>query len=96
LLSDREVSTTYSSITWEGEDFDRYNPQSAHDLFKFDKSMEVNATLITGFVNLNHINNVYITSPNLGSCDTIATFSNSMNKKVPVHAVYGFMIVDSL
>ena len=94
FLTDREVSTTYSSITWEGESFDRNNPQSANDIFKFVKPVELNATLNTGFVNLNHINNVYITSPNLGSFDTIATFSNNIIKKVPVNASYGFMIVD--
>jgi hypothetical protein len=56
--------------------------------------MNYNTTLTTGFVNLNHINNVYITSPNLGSFDTLATFSNNIIKKVPVTAPYGFMIVD--
>ena len=45
-------------------------------------------------MNLNHINNVYITSPNLGSFDTLATFSNNIIKKVPVTAGYGFMIVN--
>jgi len=94
FLTDKEVSTTYSSITWGGESFDRSNPQSANDIFKFVKPMDVNATLNTGFLNLNHINNVYITSPNLGSFDTIATFSNNIIKKVPVNAGYGFMIVD--
>ena len=32
-LTDEEVSTTYSSITWEGESWDRNNPQSANYIF---------------------------------------------------------------
>ena len=80
FLTDREVSTLYSRITWEGESFDRTNPQSANDIFRFVKPMEVTATLNTGFVNLNHINDVYIASPNLGSFDRIATFSNRLKK----------------
>jgi len=43
---------------------------------------------------MNTINNVYITSPNLGSFDTIAHFSNNVIRKVPVIASYGYMIVD--
>lgn len=98
FLTDREVSTTYSSITWGGESFDRSNPQSANDIFKFVKPMEVNATLNTGFVNLNHINNVYITSPNLGSFNTIfaGRGDNNIVKKVPVLVNYGYMIVDQV
>ena len=56
--------------------------------------MNYDTTLQPRFVNLNHINNVYITSPNLGSFDTTATFSNNIIKKVPVNAGYGFMVVD--
>ena len=81
FLTDREVSTLCSSITWEGARFDRNNPQSANDIFKFVKPMDVNATLNTGFINLNHIHNVYITSPNLRSFDTIATLCNNIIKK---------------
>ena len=58
--------------------------------------MSVDTTLETGFVNLDHINNVYITSPNLGAFDTLATFSNNVIKKVPVNAQYGFMVVDQV
>ena len=46
------------------------------------------------FLDLQPINNVYITSPNLGSFDTLATFSNNVIKKVPVINDYGYMIID--
>ena len=36
----------------------------------------------TDTVNIQPINNVYITSPSLGSYDTLATFSQNVIKKV--------------
>jgi len=35
-----------------------------------------------------------MTSPNLGSFDTIASFSNNVIKKVPITQPYGYMVVD--
>ena len=35
-----------------------------------------------------------MTSPNLGSFDTISSFSDNVIKKVPTLADYGYMIVD--
>ena len=72
------------------------NLRSANDIITHVKPMARNSTFTTGFVNLNHINNVYITSPNLGSFDTLATFSNNVIKKVPVNASYGYMVVDQV
>jgi len=46
---------------------------------------------------LHPINNLYLTSSNLGSYDTISAFgSNNVIKKIPITADYGFMIVDQL
>jgi len=45
-------------------------------------------------LNLQKINNVYITSPNLGAFDTLSNFSNNVLKKVPVNVSYGYMIID--
>ena len=72
------------------------NLRSANDIITHVKPMVRNSTFTTGFVNLNHINNVYITSPNLGSFDTLATFSNNVIKKVPVNAQCSFMVVDQV
>jgi len=45
-------------------------------------------------LNLQKINNIYLTSPNLGSFDTLSFFSNNVLKKIPVNVSYGYMIVD--
>ena len=39
---------------------------------------------------------IYITSPNLGSFDTVSNFSNNIIKQVPVTSDYGYTIVDRL
>jgi hypothetical protein len=53
----------------------------------------------SGFLSLNWISNIYISSPDLGSFDTIfagrGRGENNIVKKVPVSAGYGFQIVDS-
>ena len=100
FLTDRQVSLEENkSISWtdlNGNQYsiDRNNPQSANDILKFTSPMDITTSVNTGFLNLSHINNVYITSPNLSSFDTIATFSNNIIKQVPVTSSYGVMVVD--
>ena len=88
IYTDAEVSNT-RGITWS-EPVDPNNLMSCNDIFKFVKQMDLSTSITTGFVNLTHIHNIYITSPNLWSCDTISKFSNNIIKKVPISADYGY------
>ena len=45
---------------------------------------------------LQPIHNIYLTSPNLGSYDTVSNFSDNIIKQIPVTSDYGYMIVDRL
>ena len=80
FLTDRQVSLEVNkSILWTDLDgnqysIDRNNPQSANDILKFTSPMDITTSVNTGFLNLSHINNVYITSPNFSLFDTIVTF----------------------
>jgi hypothetical protein len=49
-------------------------------------------------LNLNWINNIYITSPNLGSFDTVfaGRRDNNIIKKTPIQANYGYMNIDQV
>ena len=67
LYTDAEVISTIG-LCWIGSD--PGNLKSANDVLTLVKPMADTTSHITGFVNLNHINNVYITSPILGSFDT--------------------------
>jgi hypothetical protein len=46
-------------------------------------------------LNLSPINNLYLSSPNLGTFTTLSpTGSMNVIKKIPVSAVWGYMIID--
>ena len=49
----------------------------------------------SGFLNLSPINNLYLSSPNLGTFTTLSpTGSMNVIKKIPVSADWGYMIID--
>jgi hypothetical protein len=86
--------------------YNKGNLRSVNDMIRNIKSNDV---IIGGvgssvqsysseFLNLNWINNIYISSPNLGSFDTIFAGNGATHiiKKVPVTVNYGFMVIDQL
>ena len=86
--------------------YDRNNLRSANDIVFNITSDDVVIGGVgssvqsykSGFLNLNWINNIYISSPNLGSFDTIFAGNGSTNiiKKIPITVNYGFMVIDQL
>ncbi len=103
LTDDDLLNTRYymSNIS-----YDPYKLMSANDIINNVESDDVViggvgssvSAYSSGFLNLNWINNVYITSPNLGSFNTIfaGRGDNNIVKKVPVLVNYGYMIVDQV
>ena len=98
ILSDTYLTSTAGLLTvsWQGGALDINNLNSANDIIKNYSNQVMDSThpFNVAFLNLQPINNVYITSPTIGCYDTISTFSNNVIKKVPVSADYGYMIVD--
>ena len=104
LLTDDDLRRNSFAIT--NIDWDPNNLRSANDIIRNIESDDVViggvcsaiTSYSSGFLNLNWINNIYISSPNLGSFDTIFAGNGSTNiiKKVPVVVNYGFQIVDQL
>jgi len=43
---------------------------------------------------IQNVDNIYMTSPSIGSFDTICPFSNNVIKKIPVTVDYGYQIID--
>ena len=82
-----------NNTTWNGcQGYSGGEPGSINDnISNFTKLRPSN---ICNFLNLQMVNNVYIASPNLGSFDTVSSFSHNIIKKVPVTANYGYMIYD--
>jgi len=77
-----------------GSSYNPNNLMTCGDILNITDEIRPSNQFKSGFVSLQTINNIYITSPNLGSFDTIAEFSNNVIKKVPVTAPYGYMIID--
>ena len=102
ILSDNSLTTLYASqqLPWVNGTVDFSNLSSMNDIIKNYARVSAPHPLDTthpyniDFVNLQPVNNVYMTSPTLGSYDTLSTFSNNVIKKIPVTADYGYMIVD--
>ena len=106
ILTDYEIkqlmSVVPSVVSWlgpNGNSFDisnlasiNYNIRNNKNDYSITYAYGINFTC--DFLKLHTINNIYITSPNLGSFDTISNFSNNVIKKVPVTSDYGFMIID--
>lgn len=100
LYSDNEILAANSIINnnWNGGSYNGGPPGSCNDHiqnFPYKQAAsDVYTTYKCDFLNLQTVNNVYLTSPNLGSFDTISPFSNNVIKKIPVNANYGYMIYD--
>ena len=95
ILTDYELTTSlngYFSAT-----YDRLNPASLNDVIKnFDtKTYKSSDPFESGFIDLQSINNIYISSPNLGSFTTLGSRGEqNIIKKVPVSSDFGYMIID--
>ena len=86
---------TSSSKHWIGATYSGEEPGSINDNIQNFTPSSPASLYACWFLNLQSINNVYITSPNLGSFDTVSAFSHNIVKKVPVTANYGYMIFDN-
>ena len=91
-----EITSDENRNYWSNS-FDPADPKSANDTLKIftpTKLFMDGETFQSDFISTQPMYNIYITSPNLGSFDTISTFSNNVIKKVPITVPYGYMIVD--
>jgi hypothetical protein len=94
LFEDNFQKTVFKNPGVWGPSFDPDNLKTCGDILNITDDTRVGSSFSSGFVSLQASSNIYITSPNLGSFDTISDFSNNVIKKVPVTAPYGYMIVD--
>ena len=76
------------------------NPLTMNDVIKVSGKTEYSqtgGTVETGFISLRSAHNIYITSPNLGSFDTLGPRGEqNIVKKVPVTSDFGYVIFDSV
>ena len=89
MLTDEEVQTQFNN---SGNTFNEIlnNIKTPSPTYGYNNGMIINR------LNLQPIHNIYITSSDLGSYDTVSHFSDNIIKQVPVTSDYGYMIVDRL
>ena len=97
LLTDPELST-YLNNTWIGTAYDKTNPRSANDLLRnYAGVSTLSATFTSGFLDLQPIRNIFISSPNLGSFNTLGSRGEANTIcKVPVNADFGYLVIANI
>jgi len=104
VLSDVEIMNGLRGL-WAtgaigpGGDINRSNVASINDILRNSDeqttSYGFSIEYKSGFLNFQAINNMYLSSPNLGTFTTIgARGESTIIKKIPVSAEYGYMIID--
>jgi hypothetical protein len=94
LLTDPELAT-YLNNTWIGAAYDKTNPRSANDLLRnYAGVSTLTATFTSGFLDLQPIRNIFISSPNLGSFTSLGSKGEAnIICKVPVNADFGYLVL---
>jgi len=104
VMSDAEIANKLRGA-WNvatvgyGGNIDLANPASMNDIFRnyeIETTKYDNTTPFrSGFLNFQGINNLYLSSPNLGTFTTIGTRGEAtIIKKIPVSSDFGYMIID--
>ena len=103
ILSDKEINSLYNGF-WDFSTtpFDKTNPASMNEVLRnygdwagktnqYDNQIPYKS----GFLNFQGINNMYLSSPNLGTFTTIGPRGEqTIIKKIPVSSEFGYMIID--
>jgi len=98
ILTDPELATKLNN-TWTGPTYDPTNPRSANDLLRnYAGTSPVygkdKGPYTSGFLDLQPIRNIFISSPNLGSFTTLGSKGEAnIICKVPVNADFGYLVL---
>jgi hypothetical protein len=101
ILTDPELATKLNN-TWTGPTYDPTNPRSANDLLRnYAGTSPVygkdKGPFVSGFLDLQPIRNIFISSPNLGSFNTLGSKGEAnIICKVPVNADFGYLILANI
>ena len=101
IFSDEELALNSGMIPggWLGPAINHTNPETVNDMLGITGATVYTdaGSFQTGFVNLRPVHNIYVTSPNLGSFDTLGPRGEqNIIKKVPVSSDWGYVVFDSV
>lgn len=96
ILTDKDLTTKLNGLFTA--DFNQNNVASVNDVlgnFGVSSTHNIFFAYTSGFLNMSPINNLYLSSPNLGTFTTLSpTGSMNIIKKIPVSADWGYTIID--
>ena len=101
ILTDPELATKLNN-TWTGPTYDKTNPRSANDLLRNYAGTspiygKEKGPFTSGFLDLQPIRNIFISSPNLGSFNTLGSRGEANTIcKVPVNADFGYLVIANI
>ena len=86
IFTDKEIPVinkvmASGGIIWHGGSYSGGYPATCNENIQNFTPLNAGTTYVCNFLNLQFINNVYITSPNLSSYDTVSSFTNNIIKK---------------
>ena len=108
VLTDNDLKTGMADVSfygwsgaWNGPTYDTSNPLDIHDIINNTEGsssfFSQASPFTTGYVDLQPIKNIYMSSPNLGSFHTFGpTNQRTIIKKIPVNAGNNEMIFNSV
>ncbi len=96
MLTDTDLKTRFNGLFTES--YDITNPSSLNEVLRnYSNNTKYTSTspYESSFLNLQLINNIYLSSPNLGNFTTIGPRGEeSIIRKIPVSSEFGYMIID--
>ena len=103
ILSDKEIASQFNGL-WDfsTSPFDKTNPASMNEVLRnygdyagATSQCDSSFPYKSGFLNFQGINNIYLSSPNLGCFTTMGPRGEqSIIKQIPVSSEFGYMIID--
>jgi hypothetical protein len=95
ILTDHELST-YLNNTWTGLNYDSSLPGACNDIIsnRTAKSNTFTSPFVSGGLNLQGFRNIYLSSSNLSSFNTLgAQGENTIIKKISTSSDFGYLII---
>jgi hypothetical protein len=96
MLTDTDLKTRFNGLFTES--YDITNPSSLNEVLRnYSNNTKYTSTspYESSFLNLQLINNIYLSPPNLGNFTTLGPRGEeSIIRKIPVSSEFGYMIID--
>jgi len=100
VLTDRDIETLDDGY-WNGVSYSTFDSQNCNEILQntegYSPEYTQSLVYISGYISLQTVRNLYLSSPNMGNFNTIGPRGEaSIIKKIPVSSNFNFMIFDNV